>query len=145
MNIYISIYTHTVFILCIMYVCCYLLSVYAYSMYAYVCLPLKLLIPVESCKSAGGTDAYSLWAVFMAARVKVFSDTQKKGALNFKWNSRVGLKRRRRKSVEGFTPLSALLILLLHLFFLSLLSTFSKSIYILTPGCRGMLSCCYAT
>lgn len=35
------------------------------------------------------------------------------------------------------------LLSLSHL--LSLLSTFSKSIYILTPGCRGMLSCCYAT
>lgn len=63
------------------------------------------VIPVESCESAGGSEALSLWAVFMAPRVKVFSDTQK-GALNFKCDSGEGLKGRRSKSVQGFTPLS---------------------------------------
>lgn len=52
-----------------------------------------------------GNWSLSPWAVFMAARVKVFSNT-KRGALNFKWDSREGLKRRRSKSVEGFSPLS---------------------------------------
>lgn len=85
----------------------------------------------------------------MAAWVKVFSDT-KSNALNFKWDFGGGLKRRG-ESVKGFTPLFTppRPPLLLHPFFfflsLSLLSTFSKSIYILTPGCRGILSCCYAT
>jgi len=40
----------------------------------------------------------------MAAWVKVFSGT-KFGALNFKWDSGGGLKRRRNKSVKGSTPL----------------------------------------
>lgn len=82
---------------------------------------------------------------YLWQRVLRYFQTQK-SALNFKWDSRVGLKRRRSKSVEGFTLLLLLLLLLcLFSLSLSLLSTFSKSIYILTLGCRGMLSCCYAT
>lgn len=67
--------------------------------------------------------------------------------LHFKWGFEEGLKRRSR-SVDGFTTLFFLPPLLFYFpLFLppSLLSTFSKSIYILTPGCRGILSCCYAT
>lgn len=82
----------------------------------------------------------------MAAWVKVFSDT-KSSALNFKWDFGEGLKRRG-KSVKGFTLLThppPLHPSFFISFSLSPLSTFSKSIYILTPGCRGILSCCYAT
>lgn len=42
---------------------------------------------------------------YLWQRVLRYFQTQK-SALNFKWDSRVGLKRRRSKSVEGFTSLS---------------------------------------
>lgn len=58
--------------------------------------------PLNHASQQGGIEVFSLWAVFMEVCVKVFSDT-KRGALNFKWDCGGQLKRRRRKSVEGFT------------------------------------------
>ena len=91
----------------------------------YVCTCVSFIIVAHPCwimqVGRGNWSPLPLGSIYGSVCKGIFR--HKKGALNFKWDSREGLKRRRSKSVEGFTlHSSSSFTFLLHLLLLLSLS-----------------------